>query len=530
MQTTEKRQSSPQDAAPEETLPGEGQPSPWEKPEPSSFVVIKFRDDTGVWLEEGEFKAPPENALPELQEELDLLNHTLLPQSGVMDPHRLFSRPVEELQAERREYSDAPSFEPAQDPNYDPRDKPDGPEPAPEQAPPEVVEALRYVAWYEDPETARLERFPDLTQYFAVMVAPGDQGYLVDQLRTQIRSVEAAYTAPLPAPPPSPQLFRDQTQIYLNRSDLPNPDSIGAVHAWEEPGGLGDLVTIAVVDYHWNAAHEDLPAAQILESSDPHLVPSNTSLEARNHGTAVLGVLQAVHDDRGMHGIVPEATVRLYAAHAAMWPDINVSDAISRATAELAPGDVILLEQQTYAADGYKVAVEYDLDVFNAIQAATKKGIIVVEAAGNSGRSLDLYPSRFSRDSGAIVVGAGEPAQGFPLDPTSRSRYGPSNYGARVDVQAWGHHVGSLGYGDLTPGVQAEGMLYTADFTGTSSASAIVAGAGAALQSICRATGRGNRAPTAMRQLLIDTGTPQQGNTAEHIGPLPNLWAAIAAL
>jgi len=57
-----------------------------------------------------------------------------------------------------------------------------------------------------------------------------------------------------------------------------------------------------------------------------------------------------------------------------------------------------------------------------------------------------------------------------------------------------------------------------------------VAGAAALLQSIVKARGQAPLSPIQLRRLLTTTGTPQAGDLGEHIGPRPNLRAAIEAL
>ena len=71
---------------------------------------------------------------------------------------------------------------------------------------------------------------------------------------------------------------------------------------------------------------------------------------------------------------------------------------------------------------------------------------------------------------------------------------------------------------------------YTDRFNGTSSAAAIVAGAVANLQGVAFAQSGIPLTPLQIRTLLVQTGSPQLGNTAEHIGPRPDLRQAIAQL
>jgi serine protease len=161
--------------------------------------------------------------------------------------------------------------------------------------------------------------------------------------------------------------------------------------------------------------------------------------------------------------------------------------------------------------------------------------VIIIEAAGNGAEDLDhsAYKRKFDRkhrDSGAIMVGAGGPARAGYKD---RERLDFSNYGSRVDVQGWGRKVATLDYGDLQSCTGEERSYtdrhYTDEFSGTSSASPIVAGAAVLLEGIARERGR-VLPPGELRELLRATGTPQAGNLKQQIGPRPDLARAIAKL
>jgi hypothetical protein len=154
-----------------------------------------------------------------------------------------------------------------------------------------------------------------------------------------------------------------------------------------------------------------------------------------------------------------------------------------------------------------------------------------VEAAGNGSVNLDqagcnnLF-NRSVRDSGAIIVGAGSPPT---YSQTDRSRLSYSTYGSRVDVQGWGYNVYTTGYGDLYSGT-GKNQWYTAQFSGTSSASPIVTGAVALLSSISQQRGV-TQTPAWIRSTLASTGSPQQSApgypASQKIGPRPNLTAAL---
>ena len=144
-------------------------------------------------------------------------------------------------------------------------------------------------------------------------------------------------------------------------------------------------------------------------------------------------------------------------------------------------------------------------------------------------RFPDRWANPFNLDnlnSGAILVGAGAPLQGINNrnhGPT-RSRLPFSNYGRRVDVQGWGACVTTTG--NKNPGLDLS-KSYTQQFSGTSSAAPIVAGALGCVQGILRASGKPPLTPEQARKLLLDTGSPQQGDTSERIGNLPDLRKLI---
>jgi len=200
-------------------------------------------------------------------------------------------------------------------------------------------------------------------------------------------------------------------------------------------------------------------------------------------------------------------------------------------------GDVILLEQQTAVCNlpgGLLGPIEWISSVFQAIQTAVANGFVVVEAAGNGNVNLDQTAcgttfDRTVRDSGAIIVGAGGP----PSSGADRQRLSFSTYGSRLDVQGWGSSVMTTGYGNSyrDPDNPANASRwYTASFSGTSSASPMVAGAAANLQGIALAQFGTLLDSSQMRTLLVTTGSAQLGNTSEHIGPRPDLFRAISEL
>jgi hypothetical protein len=100
-------------------------------------------------------------------------------------------------------------------------------------------------------------------------------------------------------------------------------------------------------------------------------------------------------------------------------------------------------------------------------------------------------------------------------------------------VQGWGREVTTTGYGDLQGGPD-EDLWYTNRFSGTSSASPIVVGAVACLQGALRGANKPLLSPATARDLLRNTGSPQQSAPArpvtQRIGNRPDLKSALTAL
>ena len=367
---------------------------------------------------------------------------------------------------------------------------------------------------------------------------PKDAAKIVQRLKKS-KSVWKVYIAPRPVPAGAPEGTSlgsrnfEPAQGYLHSP----PNGIGAMEVWGISGAKGKGVTICDIEGNWNYKHEDLPANIPLLGGTPI-----NNLVWLNHGTAVLGELVSKPGVPGTVGIVPQAKA---VTHSTMINGVfNAAGAIMGATAKLKAGDVILIELQATGPNGKYVAMQYWDDVFSAIRAATQKGITVVEAAGNGDENFGLpvfNGTGLQKDSGAIVVGAGVPPTNFfdnfafPGFPgyskigVPRSRIWFSNYGKIVNVQGWGWHVTTLGYGDAQGGAD-ENKWYTHRFSGTSSASPIVTGAVACIQGVAKTKLGAPLPPKKVRDILVQTGTPQQASPgvplSQHIGPLPDLFKA----
>lgn len=420
--------------------------------------------------------------------------------------------------------------------------------------------------WRAEGGDRSCERLADLSQYYRLYLGPGDDLETVVMKLNGSPLVEVAFLPPIPRnaadPSPTTPPYEDQ-QGYLGSSAN---GGVGARDAWIVPGARGAGTRVIDIEMIWNFNHEDLPKPFWI-SSIPLLSEVATAIgtslgeagEGVHHGTAVAGEMVALDDKKGVTGMTPEAewgaasVIRalplifnnnLLAGPVGGNHEALVSDAILESQEHLRRGDVLLIEQHSPGPEspfcwpwdtdpcgqlGY-VPMEYYPDVFDAIKEVTALGTIVVEAAGNGNVDLDkpLYDKRFDRkhrDSGAILVG-GSSARG-PIGPN-----GSSNSGSRLDVSAWGARVMTTGYGDVqVNGPNDANQFYATGFSGTSSASPMVASAALAIQGAMIASEHGVLTPPQMRHLLTMTGRPQEVDAfARPIGPLVNVAGALATL
>ena len=405
-----------------------------------------------------------------------------------------------------------------------------------------------------------LDRPLDLSIFYKVTPASDKKLVsLVAQLR-ELKITESAYIKP-GMDLASNGVTGDFTgqQEYLNAG----PEGVDVRYAWTKEGGRGRSVKIMDVEGAWRFSHEDL-----LENPSGCLggVPTTDPKWVR-HGTAVVGMLGGDHNGFGIAGMCPEARVNTISvfgnSNGEPSPDWSYAAAIRLAADMLHRGDILLIElHQPGPAKNFEdrsdqlgyIPVEWWPCNMAAIQYATSQGIIVVEAGGNGYENLDQgiydvnpappygpFPdwraNPFRRnpiDTKAILVGAGAPPDGIhgsAFGP-DRSRRDFSNFGSIMDTQGWGEEVATCGgNNNLTPSAEPD-RHYTRGFRGTSSASAMIAGALACLQGVLKAR-RETIEPLRARELLRDDrlGSPQQWDPfmprGERIGPRPDLRKII---
>jgi hypothetical protein len=338
---------------------------------------------------------------------------------------------------------------------------------------------------------------------------------LLDLGRELEARADVEYCVLEPAAPPAPPLdLAPPTPDLVSRQGWLGPDpGIDCRYAWSI-GMKGKGVRVSDIEHSWgDMDHEDF-----VDNPDLKYGLPKTTDEYRDHGMAIWGTLFAQHNGYGVDGCVPEASGRGYSV------EHGRPNALIRASADSKAGDVILLEMQEGGPDGKLAPADVNAAIWDATRAATQAGRIVVGTGGNGGADLDSPPYAAYRargDNGVIMAGAGSA-------DARHVHLSFSAYGAMVHVQGWGQNVATTGYGHFARYGNDHRQTYTTGFSGTSSAGGIVAAAVASVQSYALATLMRPLTPKEMRDLVVQTGTPQ--GPGNRVGPLPNIRAAITRL
>lgn len=308
-------------------------------------------------------------------------------------------------------------------------------------------------------------------------------------------------------------------QGYLGSS----PYGIDADYAWTVSGGNGQNVKIIDMEsFGPIQTHEDLPSLFISDNDN----------ESHTHSTAVLGVLAAKNNSIGMTGIAYGSQVGFYNFTK---EGQSISQRIINAGSNLSAGDILVLEGQVnrslYSGDkcdnisqAHCVPMEWNLSVRDAVSDLVSNGVNVVLAAGNGNENLDssIYQNRFNRsyfNSGAIYVAA-------TFASSTISKTDSSNYGDRIDFNGWGKDVATLGSGNLYGTTENE--HYRTNFSGTSSATPIVAGAVASIVGIGKQILGRPLSPEEVHSILSETGV--QPPSGLKVGVRPDLRGAIDSM
>jgi hypothetical protein len=382
------------------------------------------------------------------------------------------------------------------------------------------LDALEQRAQLQDPYYARV----DLGAWHVVPCHDTDTSRIMDRLWSDKRvSHVAVESAPSPSPPPREAALTTSVHRYLGHlAPAPMGISIRAAHA--RPGGRGEGQQLIDIEQGWCLTHKVLASHAVPPAIIGDEVPA-----WKPHGTGTLAIVAGRRPRGRLLGIVPSlARLRVASVVLSCGPEqFSIATALLEALRHVDPGDVLMLQVQIGGGlkDSYltRTPAEADAVVFQVVRCATALGVTVVAAAGNDGCDLDDFSdktrgklfNRDVRDSLAVIVGA--------ADPPAMGRQKESNYGARIDCFAWGEGV--------VTACAANGCdrnnEYRFNFDGTSAATAIVAGAAAAVQGVARARFGRRYGPRQLRQLLSDRtpgrNTPSAQPDVDKIGVMPNL-------
>ncbi|HYQ50399.1 MAG TPA: S8 family serine peptidase [Pseudomonas sp.] len=357
----------------------------------------------------------------------------------------------------------------------------------------EYLQVLANHYWIEQPATmsnaafaalARRLAARDYMERVALLPPQLEQGYLfvaaaaIATLITGAAVVAGNHAHDQAQPTPDFQAL----QRYLDEPG-PRDKGLNIRKAWEEGvNGRGARVHFSDAGLYPN--HEDLQGNARLKVIAP------TGNSDPDHGTASTGILLARDNGFGMTGICHAAELFLYDNRAT--DARGHSQTLKKLLACTRPGDIVAVNRQTANIDAMVAFLPslHDKTWWEVTRALTERGAVVLNAAcngafksdHNAGTSvnygIDLSNWRYFIDHGdadAILVGACHSWDGKP------HQYSNYNYRYRM-LNAWGDSVATLGYGALQD-KDGHDRDYTNDYAGTSSATPMVTGALALIQS-----------------------------------------------
>ncbi len=237
----------------------------------------------------------------------------------------------------------------------------------------------------------------------------------------------------------------------------------------------GSGVIVAVVDTGVSKV-EDLAGTRMLKGAS--FVPgAATAEDDQGHGTHVAGTIaQTTNNGVGVAGVAPGATIL---------PVKVLSSGGFGSSAWIAAGIDYAVDEGAQVIN-LSLGGGYSSIIHNAIKKARSHGVVVVAAAGNTGRRGVGYPGALEETIGVSATGPGGAMAPY------------SSYGEGVDIAAPGGDKTKPGGGILQDTIDGKGGHHYVEYQGTSMATPHVAGAAAVL------LGRGMEAE-AVERVLLDT-------------------------
>lgn len=268
----------------------------------------------------------------------------------------------------------------------------------------------------------------------SALSADGDSGrglIQVDSL-SEVRRLEREGLVEYAEPNGTAHLIGTANDAYYARQW--NLTDIGAGAAWDA-GLTGGGVRVAVIDSGVYRAHEDLRGADILEGKS--VISGITGTEdTQGHGTMVTGILAATRNNGiGIAGISDGITVVPIKCFAG-------SDQAS--VLDVATGIYAAVDDYACSVICLSLGAEEDSRTLkDSVDYAAGKGVIVVAAVGNDGKTAYYYPAAYDSVIGVGSYGAGDTASDFSESNDSVLVSAPgedivSTYIGRTDAYALG--------------------------------------------------------------------------------------------
>ncbi|MDJ0736584.1 MAG: S8 family serine peptidase [Nostocaceae cyanobacterium] len=275
--------------------------------------------------------------------------------------------------------------------------------------------------------------------YYTLNV-PAGQG-LFETLRQFSNLDEVAFAEPseigfddelvyIPDDPDFPKLWglHNTGQVVNGISGTFDAD-IDAIQAWDINQGNPEVI-VAVIDTGTDLDHPDLEANILLrgtedwdfaDAGDP--CPDDPS----GHGTHVAGTIAAVDNKAGIIGVAPKCRIMPLRVNLKSGMNQNRADAINYVAAQ-----AIAYPKRRYVINcSWKMSGDH-AGVHQAIINAITNNVVVVFAAGNSARDIDVQPQYPAIYPEVIAVAATD---------QNDQKAGFSNYGSKVDVAAPGVNI-----------------------------------------------------------------------------------------
>ncbi len=267
-----------------------------------------------------------------------------------------------------------------------------------------------------------------------------------------------------------------------------SPSHIEAKRAWKITEGSRKVI-VAVIDTGIDATHPDLKdnlwkkPGSSEEFGFDFVFNKKNPEDTNGHGTHIAGIIGATGKGaRGAAGVSPHVSImpiRYYADENTQTDTVgNIVKAIDYA---IANGAHII----NFSSEG----TGFNVAEYRAIERASKKGILVITAAGNQGKNNDgvdspCYPASYDLPNILAVAATNKNNSILPI----------SNYGAtKVHVAAPGEHIFST----------APRGRYSYN-TGTSQATAFVTGVAALILSE-----NPNLKPLDLKKIIMNSADKQ---------------------